>query len=56
MTLNELADKLNVSRQALSRQAKGKMLVSTAEKIAEALDVPVWRLFATEEQVREDLK
>jgi transcriptional regulator with XRE-family HTH domain len=46
ITMNELADKLGVSRQALSRQVQGKMLVETAEKIASALDVPMWQLFA----------
>lgn len=46
ITLNELAETLGVSRQALSRQIKGKMLIETAEKIAAALDVPLWQLFA----------
>ncbi len=46
ITLNELAEALGVSRQALSRQVQGKMLIETAEKIAAALDVPLWQLFA----------
>ncbi len=46
ITLNELAETLGVSRQALSRQVQGKMLIETAEKIAAALDVPLWQLFA----------
>lgn len=46
ITLNELAEKLGVSRQALSKQVQGKMLIETAEKIAAALDVPMWQLFA----------
>ena len=52
LTLNELADKLGVSRQALSKQAKGIMLVETAEKIAAMLDVPLWQLFASPDEVR----
>ena len=46
MTVQELADKLNISRQALSKQIQGKLLVETAQTIADALDVPVWQLFA----------
>ena len=45
MTVQELADKMNVSRQALSRQINGKLLVETAQNIADALDVPLWKLF-----------
>ena len=52
LTLNELADMLGVSRQALSKQAKGIMLVETAEKIASILDVPLWQLFASPDEVR----
>ncbi len=46
MTVQELADKLGISRQALSKQIQGKLLVETAQNIAEALDVPMWQLFA----------
>ena len=52
LTLNELADRLGVSRQALSKQVKGIMLVETAEKIAAMLDVPLWQLFASPDEVR----
>lgn len=55
MTINELATKLNISRQALSKQIQGKMLVETAQKIATALDVPIWQLFASEEEVKPDM-
>ncbi len=54
MTLNELAETLGVSRQALSRQIQGKMLIETAERIAKALDVPMWQLFADPVEVSED--
>lgn len=47
MTVNDLADKVGVSRQALSKQIKGKMLVETADKIATALGVPLWQLFVS---------
>lgn len=51
MTIGNLAEKLGVSRQALNRQMQGKLLVETAERIAEALDVPVWQLFVSEKEI-----
>ena len=52
LTVNQLADMLEISRQALSKQIQGKMLVETAQRIAEALGVPMWQLFASPEEVR----
>lgn len=52
MTVNQLADKLNISRQALSKQIQGKMLIETAQRIADALDVPLWQLFASPDDVK----
>ena len=49
MSVNELAERLGVSRQALSRQINGKLLVETAQRIADALDVPLWQLFTDSE-------
>ena len=46
LNVSNLADTLGISRQALSRQISGKMLVETAERIAEALGVEMWELFA----------
>lgn len=46
LNVSNLADMLGVSRQALSRQISGKMLLETAERIAEALGVELWELFA----------
>ena len=51
MQLSTLAETLGVTRQALSRQVAGKMLVETAEKIAVALDVPLWQLFSAPNKV-----
>ena len=51
ITLSQLADTMGVSRQALSRQVAGKLLVEKAEEIANALDVPIWQLFASSEEV-----
>lgn len=49
MTVQDLANKLGVSRQALSRQINGKLLVETAQTIADALNVPLWQLFTDSE-------
>lgn len=51
ITLSQLADTMGVSRQALSRQVAGKLLVEKAEEIANALNVPMWQLFASSEDV-----
>lgn len=50
-TITSLADRLGIARESLSR-----MIVSpsypTLEKIATALDVPMWQLFASPEEVQ----
>ena len=53
MTVQELAEKLGISRQALSRQIQGKLLVKTAQGIADALGVPLWQLFADPSEVKD---
>lgn len=50
-SVEQLANELGISRQALSRQIKGKLLVETAERIANTLDVPLWRLFIPSERI-----
>lgn len=52
LTINDLAEMLDISRQALSKQIQGKMLVETAERIASALNVPMWQLFASLDEVQ----
>ena len=54
ITLSQLADTMGVSRQALSRQVAGKLLVEKAEEIATALNVPMWQLFASPEEVQKE--
>ena len=54
ITLSQLADTMGVSRQALSRQVAGKLLVEKAEEIANVLDVPIWQLFASSEEVQKE--
>lgn len=54
ITLSQLADTMGVSRQALSRQVAGKLLVEKAEEIANALDVPIWQLFVSPNEVQKE--
>ena len=51
LTLSQLADTMDVIRQALSRQVAGKLLVEKAEEIATALNVPIWQLFVSPNEV-----
>lgn len=51
LTLSQLADTMGVIRQALSRQVTGKLFVEKAEEIATALNVPMWQLFVSPEEV-----
>ena len=52
-TITSLAEKIGIARESLSR-----MIVSpsypTLEKIASALEVPMWQLFASEEEVMKE--
>ena len=51
LTINEVADKLGITRVTLSTQINGTANISSYEKIAEALEVPMWQLFASPEEV-----
>ena len=56
MTTKEVADKLNISISALNQNISGNPSVKVLTKIAEAINVPVWQLFASPEEVRNDDK
>ena len=55
VTINELSDKLGISRVTLSSQINGTANIISYEKIAKALNVPMWQLFASPEETKEDL-
>jgi Predicted transcriptional regulators len=55
MTLQELADLLHISRQALSLQIKGSANINTYERIASVLNVPMWQLFSSPSEVQRDI-
>ena len=53
LTQQELADKMNVSLSAVKQMVSaGSLTTATLEKIATALDVPMWQLFASPEEVK----
>ena len=53
-TQQEFADLLGMSRVGLAQIVNGKPSYPTLEKIATALDVPMWQLFASPEDVKGD--
>jgi transcriptional regulator with XRE-family HTH domain len=53
ITINELAEKMGLNRVTLSTQINGTANIASYEKIAAALDVPLWQLFASSQEVQE---
>lgn len=52
-TQQMLADRMNVSLSAVKQMVSAESLTtSTLEKIASALNVPMWQLFASPEEVQ----
>ena len=51
ITTKEVADKLGISVSALNQSISGNPSVRVLENIATALDVPMWQLFASPEDV-----
>ena len=56
-TQQMLADKMNVSLSAVKQMVSaGSLTTSTLEKIASALNVPIWQLFVSKEvQLKTDV-
>ncbi len=54
VTINELADKMGISRVTLSTQINGTANITSYEKIATALEVPMWQLFASPSEVQKE--
>ena len=52
-SVNELGERLGISRVTLSTQINGTANIVSYEKIATALDVPMWQLFASADEVQE---
>ena len=45
MTITQLAERLNIKQESLSRAINGNPTIETLERIAIALDVPITELF-----------
>lgn len=52
VTQQALADSLGVSRSAIVKMLAGNPSQETLEKIASALNVPMWQLFASLDEVQ----
>lgn len=50
-TQQQLADEMGISRIGLTQLVNGKPSYPTLEKFAEALDVEMWELFASKQQI-----
>lgn len=51
ITTKELAEKLGITQSALNQNISGNPSVKVLEKIATALNVPLWQLFAAPNDV-----
>lgn len=54
LTFTEFADKIGTSKQNLLAKIKSPSY-PTLEEIAKGLGVPMWKLFASEREVRDDM-
>ena len=52
LTMQQLSEKLGVTRDTLTRNVNGNPIIETLSKIATALEVPIWQLFASPEEVQ----
>jgi transcriptional regulator with XRE-family HTH domain len=56
LTMQQLSEKLGVTRDTLTRNVNGNPTIETLSKIATALEVPIWQLFASPEEVAQQTK
>lgn len=52
LTMQQLSEKLGVTRDTLTRNVNGNPTIETLSKISTALEVPIWQLFASPEEVQ----
>ena len=53
LSVQEVADRLGISRVGLSQHINGNPSSEVLERIANAMNVEVWRIFASKEQIIE---
>lgn len=51
LSVQEVADKLGISRVGLSQHINGNPSTEVLERIANAMNVDVWRFFASKEDI-----
>ena len=51
ITVSQLAEKMGIKQESLSRAINGNPTLETLGKIANALDIPMWQLFASPNEV-----
>lgn len=51
LSVQEVADRLGISRVGLSQHINGNPSSEVLERIANAMNVEVWRFFASKEQI-----
>ncbi len=51
ITQQEFADMLLISRSALVQQMNGKPSLTTIERMAEALNIPIWQFFISPSEI-----
>ena len=51
ITVSQLAEKMVIKQESLSRAINGNPTLETLGKIAAALNVPMWQLFASPNEV-----
>ena len=51
LSVQEVAERLGISRVGLSQHINGNPSAEVIERIANAANVPVWRFFASKEEV-----
>ena len=54
LSSKEVADKLDMLLSALNQHITGNPSVKVLSKIANALEVPLWQLFASQEEVNKE--
>ena len=52
LLFKQLADKIGISDVGLRKQVQGNPSLKTMETIAEALDVPVWQLLVSKNDIQ----
>ena len=56
LSVQEVADRMGISRVGLSQHLNGNPSVEVIDRIAQAMNVPVWRFFASKEEIVEQDK